>query len=101
MVNSQYSFYFLHENPKIQNIIIKSYYEASIELINTEIVEEISVSKSAHSISKAINYEGRLIFDLKFSDGIPRKFLDNTKLKELGWESTKLEVDLKKYVTGL
>jgi len=68
-----------------------------IDPINIGSGEEVSISKLAHLIAKVINYKGRLVFDSKFPDGVPRKFLDNSKLRELGWQSqTKLEVGLKK-----
>ncbi len=76
-------------------LITKKYHD--LEPINIGSGEEVSISKLAHLIAKVINYKGKIVFDSKFPDGVPRKFLDNTKLRELGWKSqTKLEVGLKK-----
>ena len=37
-------------------------------------------------ISKEFNYEGDIIWDTKKPDGTPRKRLDISKLRSLGWE---------------
>ena len=34
---------------------------------------------------KVIKFRGKLVFDESFPDGVPRKFLDTSKLKKLGW----------------
>ena len=76
-------------------LITEKYHD--LEPINIGSGEEVSISELANLIAKVINYKGRLVFDSKFPDGVPRKFLDNTKLSALGWQSQiKLEVGLKK-----
>ena len=36
-------------------------------------------------IKEIINYEGDLTYDLKMPDGNPRKLIDSTKIRSLGW----------------
>lgn len=55
------------------------------EPINIGSGEEVSIYELAHLIAKIIKFEGKLVFDKNFPDGVPRKFLDNSKLKKLGW----------------
>ncbi len=65
-------------------LILKRYNQ--IDPINIGSGEEISINKLAHLIAKIVGFKGKLIFDRKFPDGVMRKFLDNSKLNELGWK---------------
>ena len=47
---------------------------------------EISINNLALKIAKLVEYDGELIFDKSKPDGTPRKLLDSTLLKSLGWE---------------
>lgn len=71
-------------------LILKKYNQ--MEPINIGSGEEISINSLAHLIAKIIGFNGKLIFDPTFPDGVMRKFLDNTKLRKLGWKpNIKLE----------
>lgn len=47
--------------------------------------EEVTIADAGKLIAEIINYEGNLVFDLSRPDGTPRKFLDSSKLNEMGW----------------
>ena len=47
--------------------------------------EEISIAALASLIAEIVGYEGRLRFDHSKPDGTPRKLLDSTRLRSLGW----------------
>jgi len=55
------------------------------EPINIGSGEEISIYKLAKLIAKTIEFRGNFVFDESLPDGVPRKLLDNSKLKNLGW----------------
>ena len=57
--------------------------------------EEISISELATLIGKVVGYNGKIVFDSNKPDGTPRKLLDSSKIKNLGW---KPKIDLE---TGL
>ena len=58
--------------------------------------EEISIKDLAQTISHTLGFEGKLEFDSSKPDGAPRKLLDATMMKELGWTpSIMLEDGLK------
>lgn len=40
------------------------------------------------SIARVTGFAGRLVFDASKPDGTPRKLLDVSRLKALGWEAT-------------
>lgn len=47
--------------------------------------EEVSISNLANTISKIINYQGKIIFDPGKPDGAPRKLLDSSIIRDFGW----------------
>ena len=58
--------------------------------------QELAISKLAKLISKTIKYKGKIIYNKKFPNGTPRKLLDSSKIKKLGWKSKiKLEAGIK------
>lgn len=56
-------------------------------LINIGSGQEISIRDLATLICKIVRYEGELVFDVSKPDGTPRKLLDTSKLKALGWKA--------------
>ena len=49
---------------------------------------EVSIADLAHTVADAVGYKGKLVFDRSKPDGTPRKLMDNTVLKSLGWNPT-------------
>lgn len=58
----------------------------SKDFINVGTGEETSIKELALTIKAVVGYTGALEFDPSRPDGTPRKLLDITKLKSLGWE---------------
>jgi GDP-L-fucose synthase len=54
-------------------------------LINLGSGEETTIAELAETISEVVGYRGRLAFDSSKPDGTPRKLLDSTRLRSLGW----------------
>mgnify|MGYP000072363909 CR=1 FL=1 len=48
---------------------------------------EISIRDLAYLVADVVGYHGEIFWDHTKPDGTPRKVLDSTKLKSLGWES--------------
>ena len=46
---------------------------------------EISIKKLAELIQNLTGHKGEIIWDKKKPDGTPRKFMDSSKLHQLGW----------------
>ena len=64
--------------------------------INVGYGEDINIKELAMTISKIINFKGKIEFDLSKPDGTPRKLLESSKLRSLGWKpSISLEDGLK------
>jgi GDP-L-fucose synthase len=60
----------------------------SPEIINVGCGEDISIRELAEIICDVIGFDGKLTWDTSKPDGTPRKLLDITKLKNLGWQPT-------------
>jgi len=48
--------------------------------------KEISIKDLAAKISHLVGYEGKIIWDREKPDGTPRKLLDTSRIRSLGWE---------------
>tara|TARA_X000000950_G_scaffold41957_1_gene46120 strand:- start:7756 stop:8754 length:999 start_codon:yes stop_codon:yes gene_type:complete len=48
--------------------------------------KEISIKELAEKISDLIGFKGKIIWDIDKPDGTPRKLLDTSKIRALGWE---------------
>jgi GDP-L-fucose synthase len=64
-------------------------------LINIGTGEEIKIIDLAQHIKEIIGFQGKIVFDDSKPDGMPRKVVDSSKIRDLGWKPV---VDLK---TGL
>jgi GDP-L-fucose synthase len=56
-------------------------------LVNIGCGTDVSIKELAEMIVAEVGYEGQLIFDTTKPDGTPRKLIDISKIKNLGWES--------------
>jgi len=64
--------------------------------INVGAGKDISIQKLAEMISEVVGFEGKIEHDLTKPDGTPKKLLDSSRIKELGWiSSTSLEDGLR------
>lgn len=53
---------------------------------------DISIKELAEIISETVDYDGEIFWDTSKPDGTPRKVLDVSRIKKLGWEP---KIDLK------
>src|SRR5437867_8772531 len=60
----------------------------SPEIINVGCGEDISIHELAELICDVVGFDGELAWDATKPDGTPRKLLDITKLRALGWQPT-------------
>ena len=63
--------------------LLKDY--SSSDIINIGTGEDITISELAETIAKLVGYTGKLQWDLTKPDGMPRKLLDVSRLRALGW----------------
>jgi GDP-L-fucose synthase len=76
--------------------LLKQYSDGDI--INVGTGTDIPIAEFAKLIAEVVGYDGRLVFDETKPDGTPRKLLDLSKMKSLGWQArTKLRDGLAEY----
>ena len=56
--------------------------------INVGYGSDITIAQLAHAVGEATGYTGRIEFDATKPDGTPRKLMDSSRLKNLGWKPT-------------
>jgi len=79
---------FIHvDDLSAAGIFLMEYYNSS-EIINVGVGEDMSVKEYAELISEIVGFEGEIQFDRTKPDGAPRKLLDSTKIRALGWSPT-------------
>jgi GDP-L-fucose synthase len=57
------------------------------EIINIGVGKDTSIKELAETVKKIVEYKGEIKWDTSKPDGTPRKLLDVSKLKKLGWEA--------------
>jgi GDP-L-fucose synthase len=65
-------------------VFLMRYYNAP-EIVNVGTGEDISIAELASLVRQCVGYEGEIVFDRSKPDGTPRKLLDVSKLRSLGW----------------
>ena len=75
--------------------LMNNYNESDIVNIGTG--KDITIKDLAYTVKEVIGYKGDIYFNTDMPDGTPRKLLDVSRLKELGWEyKTSLKEGIKK-----
>lgn len=57
------------------------------DFVNIGTGEEVSIKELAKKIKSIVGYQGNIVLDSSKPNGTPRKLMDSSKLKELGWKS--------------
>jgi GDP-L-fucose synthase len=79
---------FLHVNDLAEAVLIAAEnYDSSLHL-NVGTGEDISIRDLAHKVANAAGFIGQIEWDLTKPDGTPRKVLDVSRIKALGWKPT-------------
>jgi GDP-L-fucose synthase len=76
-------------------VYLMNHYDSS-EIINVGSGEDLSIRELASTIANVVNYQGEIVWDRTKPDGTPRKLLNISKIKKLGWNAkVKLEDGIK------
>jgi GDP-L-fucose synthase len=65
-------------------MFLMDHYDGS-EPINCGAGSDISIRQLAELIGRVTGFEGKLVFDTSKPDGTPRKLMDSSRLRALGW----------------
>ena len=79
---------FLHVDDLAQAVLVASEkYDSSLHL-NIGTGEDLSIKALAGIVAKSAGYSGEIEWDASKPDGTPRKVLDVSRIKALGWKPT-------------
>ena len=79
---------FLHVDDLAQAVVIASEeYDSSLHL-NIGSGEDLSIKELASTVAHAAGFSGEIHWDASKPDGTPRKVLDVSRIKALGWKPT-------------
>lgn len=79
---------FLHADDLARAVLLTvTKYDSSLHL-NIGTGEEISIKELAYKVAAAAGFGGEIHWDASKPDGTPRKTLDNSRVRALGWEPT-------------
>ncbi len=57
------------------------------DIVNVGVGKDISIGELADLVKDVVGYEGRIVYDRSMPDGTPRKLLDVSRLRRLGWRA--------------
>ena len=55
------------------------------EFVNIGVGVDITIRELVQHVAQTVGFGGEIVFDSSKPDGAPRKFVDSTRLKNLGW----------------
>lgn len=83
---------FLHADDLADACVFLMNNYSAAEFINVGTGEDLSIKELSLMIGRLVGYDGEIKFDTSKPDGTPRKLMDVTKLKNLGWKN-KIELE--------
>jgi GDP-L-fucose synthase len=63
--------------------VMKRY--SDLGFLNIGTGEDVTIKEFAESVMHIVGYKGKIVFDRSHPDGTPRKLLDVSKIRKLGW----------------
>jgi GDP-L-fucose synthase len=76
---------FLHVDDLADAVLYLLHAYDNERIVNVGCGEDLTIRELAELVMSVIDYRGRLLFDTTKPDGTPRKLLDVTRLRKLGW----------------
>jgi GDP-L-fucose synthase len=76
---------FLYADDAADACVFVMKYYSEIGFLNIGTGEDVPISKFAELIADVVGYNGKIVYDTSRPDGTPRKLLDVSKIKKLGW----------------
>lgn len=80
---------FLHSDDLADALVFLLKHYSAYEHINVGSGVEVTIRELAETIASVVGYEATLRFDASKPDGTPRKLMDSSRLKHLGWSDAR------------
>jgi GDP-L-fucose synthase len=79
---------FLHVNDLARAVLYASEHYNSTMHLNIGTGDDLSINELASKVAAAAGFDGEIDWDTSKPDGTPKKVLDVSRIKALGWEPT-------------
>jgi GDP-L-fucose synthase len=79
---------FLHVDDLADACVFLMRHWDSPEIVNVGVGSDVSIAELAGLVRSVVGYQGEIRYDRSRPDGAPRKLLDVSRLRALGWEAT-------------
>ena len=87
---------FLHVDDMAEAVVFALENQLTSNLYNIGTGKDVTIKELAETIQRVIGHKGEIIWDTSKPDGTPRKLMDVSKMKAMGWQySTELEDGVK------
>lgn len=79
---------FLHVDDLADAVVFLTRHYNEAGIVNVGWGEDITIRELAELVGEVVGFSGSIRWDSSKPDGTPRKLLDTTRLRELGWKPT-------------
>jgi GDP-L-fucose synthase len=76
---------FLYADDAADACVFLMRHYSEIGFLNIGTGEDVTISKFAELVAEVVGYDGNILYDTSRPDGTPRKLLDVSKIRKLGW----------------
>jgi GDP-L-fucose synthase len=76
---------FLHVDDLAEAAIVAATRYSGEQHLNIGYGSDISIAELARTIAEVVGWEGELVFNTERPDGTPRKLMDSSRSRQLGW----------------
>jgi GDP-L-fucose synthase len=77
---------FLHVDDLAKGVVFCLDHYDEYEHINCGAGFDVTIREIAEIIARVVGFDGQLVFDTSKPDGTPRKIMDSTRIRALGWK---------------
>lgn len=77
---------FLHVDDLAKGVVFCLDHYDEYEHMNCGAGFDVTIREIAETIARVVGFDGQLVFDTTKPDGTPRKIMDSTRIRALGWK---------------
>ncbi|NOZ10627.1 MAG: GDP-L-fucose synthase [Gammaproteobacteria bacterium] len=78
---------FLHVDDLAEAVVFILGRQEGMDLLNVGSGQEVTIAELAETLCRVVGFSGRIVFDATKPDGTPRKLLDSSRIRKLGWHA--------------
>ena len=79
---------FLYADDAADAVVFLANHYSGYEHVNVGSGTDVTIKELVNLICKVVDFQGDIVFDSSKPDGTPRKLMDNSRLRKIGWQPT-------------